>query len=484
MRNVPVLPVILMIVVGLFAPSPATAGKKCPRIAVLEFDRRGESLPPDAGAMVADMLVSALGHCNTFTLQERVLLKKVLAEQKLALSGVVDPASGAKIGHLYGVDALVAGVVMAWDGRVTVTARLIDSDSGTVTRTAEIRGADFSHAAAKISTLARILAGTATAAEKRNATESEVAGGRDEGVKLAVAGAVFKEKVTGMEFVIARGDCYQMGQEEKEKKRLLSEYGPSRYRRLYGDEGPRHRVCLDDFWLGRAEVTNAQFRLFRPEHDSLDFRGHSLNLDNQPVTYVSWKDARDFAAWLSAQYPDRVFSLPSEAEWEFACRAGTDTPRFWGWDADEACRYGNVLDRGGEEELKSGRIAHDCDDGFAVTAPVASFAANPLGLYDMLGNVWEWTADTYLFDGYRQHSENNPLVNSGSPYRVRRGGSFKDEPGSVRCANRGHRAMGAHNSRVGFRLKMMLTGKEAKGLTTEAVSAVNSAVKYPADIGR
>jgi formylglycine-generating enzyme required for sulfatase activity len=70
----------------------------------------------------------------------------------------------------------------------------------------------------------------------------------------------------------------------------------------------------------------------------------------------------------------------------------------------------------------------------------------------MLGNVWEWTGDSYFADGYLRHGERNPVVTDPSPYRVRRGGSWKDEPGSVRCANRGHRAAGAHNNRVGFRL--------------------------------
>ena len=447
---------VILLFVPLLRPLPVAADEGGRRIAVLEFDRRGENLPADAGPMVADILVTSLARCQQFSLQERVLLKKVLAEQQLALSGAIDQDTGAKIGRIYGVEGLVAGMVMAWDGRVTITARLIDTASGTVRRTAELAGADFSGAVAKIPVLARILEGSASADEIRNAAAVRVIGGGETGVSLPEMGEVFKEEKTGMEFVHIKGGCFVMGQGEDEKKRLLAAYGSARYLPLYGDEGPRHKVCLDDYWLGRTEVTNGEYRVFRPGHESLAFRGMSMNGDDQPVTYVSWDEAREFARWLSAAYPDRVFSLPSEAQWEFACRAGTETPRFWGWDSDEACRYGNVLDRGGEEKIRSGRMPHDCDDGFAVTAPVASFGANPIGLYDMLGNVWEWTADSYLKDGYLHHSEDDPLVETASPYRARRGGSFKDEPGSVRCANRGHRSKGAHNSRVGFRLKMVV----------------------------
>jgi sulfatase modifying factor 1 len=140
----------------------------------------------------------------------------------------------------------------------------------------------------------------------------------------------WQEPVTGMVFAWVPGGCFEMGTPDSEKGR-----DPN--------EGPVHKVCVDGFWMGQNEVTNAQYRRFKSGHDSKEYKGNSLNGDNQPAVYVSWFDARAFADWLSRQNSGKyTFRLPTEAEWEFACRAGTRKARFWGDDPDDACRYANV----------------------------------------------------------------------------------------------------------------------------------------------
>ncbi len=139
-------------------------------------------------------------------------------------------------------------------------------------------------------------------------------------------GATWTEPVTGMAFVWVPGGCYQMG----------SNKGDSY-------EKPVHQVCLDGFWMGKYEVTNRQFRMFRPGHDSKDYKGVDLNGDNQPAVYVSWNDAKAFIAWLNKK-GGKTYSLPTEAQWEYACRAGTVTMRYWGDSERDACVYANVHD--------------------------------------------------------------------------------------------------------------------------------------------
>ena len=264
------------------------------------------------------------------------------------------------------------------------------------------------------------------------------------------AGDEWTEPVTGMKFVWVPGGCFQMGQTDAEKRYLVDEVGEKDYKNWYADETPRHEVCVDGFWMGKTEVTNAQFRKFRPGHDSQDYHGNSLNGDNQPAVYVSWEDARAMAVWMSKGAGGK-FRLPSEAEWEYACRAGMTTSRFWGDDADDACRYGNVADRTARRKWANWMI-HNCDDGHAATAPAGSFQPNPFGLYDMLGNAWEWCEDIYSEDAYRKHERNNPIYTGGGVRRVLRGGSWNFGPVDVRCAFRDFYRMGNWFHGVGFRL--------------------------------
>jgi len=250
---------------------------------------------------------------------------------------------------------------------------------------------------------------------------------------------IWRDPVTGMEFVWVPGGCFRMGTPPDESGR---ENG----------EGPVHEVCVDGFWMGRHPVTNGQYRKYRPDHNSGDFHGHDLNGVDQPVVRVNWEDARAYAKWLTERKNgEYTYRLPTEAEWESACRAGTTTARFWGKNPDDACRYANVADQTAKRAFDNLTI-HDCDDRYVVTSPVGSFRPNPLGIHDMLGNVWEWCQDVYSEDSYSEHSHDNPRYIENGPDRVNRGGSFCDISRDVRCGNRnfdssGHRCLG-----LGFRL--------------------------------
>ena len=260
----------------------------------------------------------------------------------------------------------------------------------------------------------------------------------------------FVDPETGMEFVWVSGGSFQMGQGELEKGDLVKAMGEDKFEKYCECELPCHHVSVDGFWMGKFEVTNAQYRYFKLVHNSGSYEGHLLNGDNQPVVRVSCNDAIAFAEWLS-ESSCRKFRLPSEAEWEYACRAGTTTVCFWGNDSSSACGYANVGDKTAQKEWANWTV-HDCHDGVEVTAPVGSFQANAFGLYDMLGNVWEWCSDWFGENYYRVSPECNPRGLSSGMYRVARGSCWDSPPRYVRSASRNKRLPDSHGYALGFRL--------------------------------
>lgn len=282
-------------------------------------------------------------------------------------------------------------------------------------------------------------AASSTAALERSSSVQAEAASRGEKPLRTIK--TWKEPVTGLEFVWVPGGCHLMGSPQSE---------PGRGE----DEGPVHEVCVDGFWMSRTEVTNGQFRKFQKDHESRDYSGHSLNGDSQPAVYVTWWDALNFAQWLTGQNGGQyTFRLPTEAEWEYACRAGSEEAGYWGGDTLKVCAYENVADLTAEKQLGLEKT-YECDDGYAATAPVGSFQANAFGLHDMLGNVWEWCSDVYGVDSYVKHVRNNPQITDESmgQSRVIRGGYWHGGPGQIRCGARGSGLPEGMSDDLGFRI--------------------------------
>ena len=261
---------------------------------------------------------------------------------------------------------------------------------------------------------------------------------------------IYTDPVTGMEFIWIEGGCYQMGHTEVGKQYLIKKFGWETYNKYYTVELPRHKVCVNGFWMAKYRVTNEQYRQFKPNHNSKTYQGIDLNGANQPVVYVSWNDAREYIKWLNRK-TGQQFLLPTEAQWEYACRAGTDTVHYWGDNENNACQYANVPDRTAKQ-IWPGWAIFNCTDGYAGTAPVGSFAPNNFGLYDMLGNVSGWCEDVYDFKAYSKHAANNPLITSGGKYHIIRGGSWSSLPANIRSANRDWKEPGSTINWLGFRL--------------------------------
>jgi len=239
------------------------------------------------------------------------------------------------------------------------------------------------------------------------------------------------------------GGCFQMGSPP-------SEQGRHGYER-------RHKVCVRPFRLMTHEVTNAQYRRFRPGHDSGAYRGLSLNGDRHPAVRVSWDEAAAYARWLRA-VTGRPYRLPTEAEWEYAARAGTTTARPWETNSGAACRYANAADRSAKAVFADWDIAiHDCEDGHATTAPAQSYRPNDWGLYNMLGNVWEWVCS-----GFHANYDNGGESECGAVgpggLRGARGGAWFNVPDRVRSAARTGKPWDTRAVGLGFRLAEEIAG--------------------------
>jgi formylglycine-generating enzyme required for sulfatase activity len=219
------------------------------------------------------------------------------------------------------------------------------------------------------------------------------------------------------------------------------------------DEGPQHTVNIEKgFYIGRFELTNAQYRCFEPACHQPLYEKKIMDNDDQPAT-VTWLEAKEFCGWLSKKAGFSV-RLPTEAEWEYACRAQSNARFFWGDDAKLSCRYANVLDEAAVKTWPDrARMfednVFDCNDGFVVTAPVGSFKPNGFGLYDMIGNVAEWCEDAYYAYGAQKPAEESQ--DTGRVWRIVRGGGYGSAIYQARSAAR-QQVRGDIRRAYGFRV--------------------------------
>ncbi len=173
---------------------------------------------------------------------------------------------------------------------------------------------------------------------------------------------------------------------------------------------------------------------------------------DHPVVQVSWNDATAFCDWLSKK-SGKAVGLPTEAQWEYACRAGTKTAYPWRDNPDYGKGWANCADQSlkkGLPNVPAASTFFSWDDGFVFTSPVASFKANAFGLYDMTGNAWQWCQDR-LWD-YDKGAVTDPAGGGPGSLRVQRGGSWFTLPENCRAACRGSDLPSRQHDNVGFRV--------------------------------
>lgn len=246
----------------------------------------------------------------------------------------------------------------------------------------------------------------------------------------AHAAEVWREPHTGMEFIALPKACYQMGLPAG----AFREADPVFQKRIRA-EMPQHEACVDAFWIGRHEVRESDWRKLIGERKS-------AGRDDAPVAGVSWVQANDFVQKLNeASAGAAHFRLPTEAEWEYACRAGakatTQVPERNQLDAK--AWYSSPYEAFGGLRLPE-------------VQPVGGKAPNAFGLHDMLGNVWEWTQDAWRADAYTQHALYNPVIKGTADKRAIRGGSLRSSRHMTRCEARAWMPEQDSDALVGLRL--------------------------------
>jgi formylglycine-generating enzyme required for sulfatase activity len=247
----------------------------------------------------------------------------------------------------------------------------------------------------------------------------------------------------------------------------------------YDNEYPAHEVEITrPFYIAKTEVTVGQFRRFTEEtnfktlaeypgnggsgYDSTkkimvdwspeyNWRNPGFTqTEDHPVVLINWHDTQEFCSWLSKR-EGRRYRLPTEAEWEYACRAGSTT-RFW-WGDDEAGLQGkvNLADQSLVARLPAVKDwARKWDDGYPFTSPVGSFAPNPWGLYDMSGNALEWCQD--WSGDYSSDSQRDPVGPGHGSKRILRGGFWNGGPNVCRSADRAWELPTSSTCYIGFRV--------------------------------
>jgi formylglycine-generating enzyme required for sulfatase activity len=220
------------------------------------------------------------------------------------------------------------------------------------------------------------------------------------------------------------------------------------------DEQPARQIKLKSFGLLSTEVTFAQYEVFAQVTSRVLPDDQTWGKGERPVINVSWEDARDFALWLHEK-TGLAWRLPTEAEWEYAARAGSKAKYSFGDQLADFCTYGNVADAGTTGAWRN----KSCSDGHLRTAPVAQFKANAWGIYDMHGNVWEWVQDCWQ-SGYREISESGAANESGGcRERVQRGGSWFYSADDARAGYRSSAPFADKGVQVGFRVVLDVANK-------------------------
>jgi formylglycine-generating enzyme required for sulfatase activity len=239
------------------------------------------------------------------------------------------------------------------------------------------------------------------------------------------------------------------------------------------NEAPQHKVAVKErFAVGRFEVTRDQYAAFvnatgykgsgrcftfeqnlpkERENRSFLMPGYAQD-GNHPAVCVSWNDAQAYADWLSG-VTGKSYRLPSEAEYEYAARAGSSARFAFTDDPADLCRYAN----GADQSAKTAGLPEDapymaCSDGYPFTAPVGSLAANAFGLHDLIGNVWEWTADCFADDYTSATSDSAARLLANCQARTVRGGDWFSTASSLRPAVRAKASPDAHHDDIGFRV--------------------------------
>ena len=391
-------------------------------------------------SMVRGEMVKAIGRQNGYAAFNRADVDQIMKEQNFQQSGMVDDATRKRLGAMQGVDYVCITKITKEGNNYYLEANLVDIESGQISNPAtqygELTGGSLANMLAACEKLAAELVGTQvttsyTSTYSKAATTSSYTNSNTRSTYSSASQPAANQDFTetswgiNMKMIwVERGD-FLMG--------CTSEQG-----NCDSDEQNVRRVTVDGFYIGMLEVTQSQWEkvvgtsIYQQKSKAGGSSTPGVGPDH-PMYYVSWDEAMEFCRLLSNK-TGRTYTLPTEAQWEYAARGG---------NKNEGAKYAgsNMIDA----------VAWYKDNSGGSTHIVGSKRANALGIYDMSGNVWEWCKDWYA-DSYVSYDTNNPVGPSSGSYRVGRGGGWSSSASYCRVANRDGSSPGVRGNGLGFRV--------------------------------
>jgi formylglycine-generating enzyme required for sulfatase activity len=394
---------IMAAFIFLWAP-PGAIGKELPKIAVWDLEPR--NTPLTHARELTSFLVSEITKLKKYEVysQDNVRTLAGWSAERMKL-GCTDTKCLVALGQM-DIAKLISGSVGKIGNRYTISLNLFDTQNARAENAISEVCQTEDELIELIQVSVRKLLGEPLEAPARIEKPASPA---------RAAPGEYREPVTGMEFVLVKDGCYEMGDTFGDGDR---------------DEKPVHDVCVSDFYLGKHEVTQGQWKKVMGSNPS-SFK----DSDDHPVESVSWNEVQEFIRRLN-QMSGKSYRLPTEAEWEFAARSGGKREKWAGTSNESKLR---------EYAWFSGNSGNR-------THPVGQKRPNGLGLYDMSGNVWEWVADWYDENYYNNSPKNNPTGAYSGTAKVLRGGSWYSGPWGVRATARSGGVPARRYGGIGFRL--------------------------------
>lgn len=397
-------------------------------IAIFDFDIVG-NIDKDISRPLSDSVRNVIVNSGKYKVMDRANMDRILREQAFQMTGSVLKERAVEAGQFLGVGNIVIGSIGIVGRTYFISLSLVNIESGETERVEEDTcKCELDQLIESTKRVANKLITVGPPPEPATlpppvpppplpAPEPvQVAPLPQEPVYVAPPkGVTYRDAVTGIEFVLVKGGCFQMGDDDGDR-----------------EERPVHEACIGNFYMGRFEVTQAQWK-------SIMGKNPSKNKDSElnPVEDVSWNDVQDFIRELN-QRTGRNYRLPTEAEWEYAARSGGRREKW----------------AGTTNESDLGNYAWYDDNSRRNSHQVGQKRPNDFGIYDMSGNVAEWVSDTYDNDYYKNSPRINPTGPSRDNDRVFRGGSYRDRAKDARTTKRDKKSTRRSDNTIGFRLAL------------------------------
>lgn len=416
-----------LLIILLSALSLTTvAQNEVKRVAILETVDRVGDVNLGVKNLLRQSITFGINRLSGYEGFNRVDMAQITGEQKFQRTGYVSDADIKKLGVMTGAAyVLIAEATMYDATHILVFANLVDVETGKVTNSSipKVASVDPEEMYKDCAEVAKSLLGVS---ENKGKSPSPISGGYSHG-----SGQDFTEDAWGinMKMIWVEGGEFMMG--------CTSEQGGD----CESDEQNVRRVTVDGFYIGMLEVTQSQWEkvmgtnIYQQKSKANGNNTYGVGSD-YPMYYVSWDEAMEFCRLLSIQ-TGRTYTLPTEAQWEYAARGGKNA---------DGTKYAgsNMIDV----------VAWYTDNSGGGTHPCGTKRANALGIYDMSGNVWEWCKDWYS-SSYTSYETNNPTGASSGSYRVIRGGSWSYYASYCRVAIRYYCSPGGRSYDLGFRVVLL-----------------------------